>query len=193
VDKVLLGIQTKLKGEGFDVGPLDGVWGNRTRDAIARKLGVAAIRPATPAAGQVEAPWFDLAMTQIGVKETAGDASNPAVLKYYTDAQASWAKEDSIPWCAAFVGAMLAETGYKPSGSLIARSYLDWGTALDKPRKGCIVVMKRGAPPAGHVAFAEDWSAGNITLLGGNQGDAVSVKTFSRANVIGYRWPRDVL
>ncbi len=86
---------------------------------------------------------------------------------------------------------MLANSGYKATGSLMARSYLSWGTTLDKPRKGAIVVFKRGAAPAGHVGFVEDWTGNTIKCLGGNQSDAVTLATFSRASVLGFRWPSE--
>lgn len=186
MDETLFAIQKRLLELGFNPGPLDGVWGDQTRDAIFAQLGLKRI----PKIGSdaVEAPWMDLARAAIGVKEAPGAASNPAILKYYADAGVPQ-KSDVIPWCAAFVGAELKAAGYKPSGSLMARSYLDWGQVLDKPRKGCIAVLKRGAPPAGHVGFVESWTSHTIRLLGGNQGDAVSVASFSRAAILGYRWP----
>jgi uncharacterized protein (TIGR02594 family) len=186
MDDTIYAIQKKLLELGFDPGPADGVWGPQTRDAIALQLGIK--RAPKPAADAVEAPWLDLARAAIGVKEAPGAASNPTILQYYAAAGVPQ-QSDAVPWCAAFVGAELKAAGYKPSGSLMARSYLEWGKPLDKPRKGCIAVLKRGAPPAGHVGFVESWTSHTIKLLGGNQGNAVSVASFSRASVLGYRWP----
>ena len=188
MDAKLYAIQKALLDKGFPPGPTDGVWGDETRDAIAAYMGLKPKAP-TVASDAADAPWLDLAAGEIGTKEAAGAADNPAVLRYFEEAQASWAKEDSIPWCAAFVGAMLSRTGYKPSGSLMARSYLDWGKVLDKPRRGCVVIFKRGNPPSGHVAFADEWTGSNIRVIGGNQSDSVTRQTFARAGVLGYRWP----
>ena len=47
--------------------------------------------------------------------------------------------DDESPWCAAFVGAVLAECGLAGTGSLTARSYLKWGVPGD------IAVLWRGA------------------------------------------------
>jgi hypothetical protein len=33
---------------------------------------------------------------------------------------------------------------------------------------------------------------GAIVLLGGNQGDAVSYKSFPAARIMGYRWPNEI-
>ena len=109
MDKVLHSIQSKLKSQGLDPGPLDGVWGNQTRDAIALSMGLKITRPAIVASDAADAPWLDIARTQIGVKEVPGSGNSPDVLKYFVGAQASWAKEDSIFWCAALVRWALAE------------------------------------------------------------------------------------
>lgn len=190
MDETLYAIQKRLLELGFNPGPLDGVWGELTRDAIAAQLGIK--RVPKPASDAVEAPWMEHARAAIGVKEAPGAASNPTVLQYYADAGVPQSS-DAIPWCSAFCGAELKAAGYKPSGSLMARSYLDWGQKLDKPRKGCIVVLKRGAPPSGHVGFLEAWNSHSIKVLGGNQSDAVTIASFSRATVLGYRWPQVAL
>jgi uncharacterized protein (TIGR02594 family) len=194
MDVELFAIQRRLKELGHDPGTLDGVWGKDTRRAIAAALGIKPqpVKKRLPGSAVVEAPWFDLARAQIGVKEVPGAASNPAVLAFYDEA-GNPQPNDSVPWCAAFVGAMLRRAGYKGTGSLMARSYLDWGTKLDKPQRGCIVVFKRGAPPAGHVAFVDEWTATTVRCVGGNQSDAVTVATYPRVNVLGYRWPSEAI
>ena len=37
-------------------------------------------------------------------------------------------------------------------------------------------------------AIGQD-KAGNLMVLGGNQGDQVNIKPFSTSRVVGYRWP----
>jgi uncharacterized protein (TIGR02594 family) len=190
VNDLLFAVQKRLLELGFDPGPLDGIWGDQTCKAIAAQLGIK--RALKPASDAVEAPWMAMARAAIGKKEVPGPMSNPDILRYYADAGVPQ-DSDEVPWCSAFCGAMLKEAGYQPSGSLMARSYLSWGQKLDKPRKGCVVVLKRGAAPSGHVAFAETWTGATIRLLGGNQGNSVSIASFSRAAVLGYRWPDKAL
>jgi uncharacterized protein (TIGR02594 family) len=98
---------------------------------------------------------------------------------------------DAVPWCAAFVGAILKRTGVKPSGSLMARSYLNWGTPLKTPKPGAVVVFARGKPPQGHVAFFVKDEGRTILVVGGNQSDAVTVTSYPKARVLGYRWPQE--
>ncbi len=133
--------------------------------------------------------WYALAGAERGVKEASGAADNPAVQAYYRDAGHPEVKHDSVPWCAAFVGAMLARAGITPTGSLAARSYLSWGVKLDAPRQGCIVVLKRGKGWQGHVTFFDREENGRLVCLGGNQSDKVCFATYRKSLVLGYRWP----
>lgn len=139
---------------------------------------------------QGEPKWFELAKAEIGTKEAPGYANNPVVQRYYEDAGAG-KQPDSVPWCAAFVGAMLKRAGYRGSGFLAARSYLDWGKKLEHPRVGAVTILKRGFSKwQGHVAFfAQDNGNGTIRLLGGNQSDQVKYSDYAKSRVLGYRWP----
>jgi uncharacterized protein (TIGR02594 family) len=139
------------------------------------------------------APWYALALAERGVKEAPGGGDNPAVQAYYRDAGHPEVKHDSVPWCAAFVGAMLARAEVKPSGSLAARSYLQWGMKLAAPRRGCVVVLKRGKGWQGHVTFFDREENGLYVCLGGNQSDKVCFATYRKSLVLGLRWPADAL
>jgi uncharacterized protein (TIGR02594 family) len=100
--------------------------------------------------------------------------------------------QDSVPWCAAFVGGVLEECGIKSTRSAAARSYLKWGRGIPAPVEGCIVIFWRGSPSgwSGHVGFVVGQDqAGNLMVLGGNQGDEVNIRPFPISRVLGYRWP----
>lgn len=134
--------------------------------------------------------WLRLAWAEFGVRETAGGASTSAVLSYFRDAGHATIRSDEVAWCAAFAGAMLKRAGVKPSGSLMARSYLAWGARLETPKLGAIAVLTRGSDPAaGHVGFYLGEAGGRIFLLGGNQSDGVTVGAFEVSRLLGYRWP----
>ena len=135
--------------------------------------------------------WFELARAEIGVKEAPGAADNPVVQAYYRDAGHPEVKHDAVPWCAAFVGAMLKRAGIEPTEKLNARSYLDWGEKLIHPTQGCIVVFGRhGASWEGHVTFFDHWNGARLVCLGGNQSDKVCLASYLKLNVLGYRWPK---
>ncbi len=135
-------------------------------------------------------PWMAYAWSELGVRETAGAGSNPRIEAYIRRAGHPAAANDATAWCAAFVGACLDAAGLVPTGSLLARSYLNWGVATEAPALGVIVVLTRGSDPAqGHVGFLIGMTASEVILLGGNQADAVSVAAFDRRRILGFRLP----
>ena len=138
-------------------------------------------------------PWIAAARRYLGTAEIPGPASNPVITSFFRSVTGKLYAEDTA-WCAAFVGACLAEAGLQGTGSLLARSYLDYGTPIEKPRYGCIVVLSRGGASAasswkGHVGFCLGERGDRITVLGGNQNNAVTVAQYPSSRVIGLRWP----
>jgi uncharacterized protein (TIGR02594 family) len=93
-------------------------------------------------------------------------------------------------WCAAYVNASLSQAGMQGTGRLNARSFMDWGQATDTPNRGDIAVFSRGDPNGwqGHVGFFDGYGDdGRIRVLGGNQGDAVSLSYYDPARLLGFR------
>lgn len=136
----------------------------------------------------MEQKWITQAKKYINEREIKGDKHNPLILKWWKDIKRSGIKNDETPWCAAYVGGVLEEVGIKSSRFESAKSYLDWGVKLNSAKTGCIVVFSRTG--GGHVGFVVGQDkGGNLLVLGGNQNDAVNIKSFSKANVVGYRWP----
>lgn len=140
-----------------------------------------------------EPRWLARARRNLGVKETPGRVSTPSILKYRVMAKVFLQGDDgAVPWCAIFVNAMLEAVGIKGSRSGMARSFSRWGQdcSLTKIPAGAIVVLSsnRGAA-SGHVGFATALSPTHVWLLGGNQGDAVSVAPFERRKIVAVRWP----
>lgn len=96
------------------------------------------------------------------------------------------------PWCAGYVGSVLNASGLKGTGSLAAKSYLNYGTPTDNPSQGDIVVLNRTDNPAfGHVGFVQsiDRQKGVVNVLGGNQGNRVSIQSYPLDRVAGFRQP----
>lgn len=134
--------------------------------------------------------WLALAKSYLGLKESAGAADNSKVVALYALAGHPEVKHDSVAWCAAFVSAVLAKAHIKNPQTLWALDYAKWGQPLDKPILGCVGVKKRNG--GGHVGFVVGANEKSIILLGGNQGDAVSVAAFPRENFVAFRWPAEV-
>lgn len=132
---------------------------------------------------------YELARAEVGTVEWAkGD--NPKVVAYFKDSGNPGVKDDETAWCAAFVGAMLRRAGVKSTGKLNARSYLDWGTPVDRKdaQPGDVVIFKRGNSSwQGHVAFFVKDRGALIDVLGGNQSNAVNVKGYQSAALLGIR------
>jgi uncharacterized protein (TIGR02594 family) len=139
-----------------------------------------------------DAPWMPIAESEIGVHEFAGSADNPRIVDYHA-ATSYGARDDEVAWCSSFVNWCMREVGQTRTGSAAARSWLNWGTILSEPRKGCVVVLRRGNSNwQGHVGFSiseGDTNGPYIYVLGGNQGDAVNISPFPKTRVLGYLWP----
>lgn len=136
--------------------------------------------------------WLATARQYLGQKEIKGPHHNPHILKWWKDIGAPF-KDDETAWCGAFVGGVLSETGIKPvSGGAAARAWSKLPVKLDRPAYGCVVVFWRNSPSSGlgHVGFVVGVDKfGNLMVLGGNQGDAVTIKPFDKGRVVGYYWP----
>jgi uncharacterized protein (TIGR02594 family) len=134
--------------------------------------------------------WMKLAKAELGTKEVPGDGDNERVLEYHRiGAPKLRAQSDSVPWCAAFVGWVLAKSNIPVTGLASARSYLNWGYKISKFKPGCVVVMKRGNSSwQGHVTFGVSEGLLHVMCLGGNQGDAVSLVKYPKSSILGYRW-----
>lgn len=135
--------------------------------------------------------WLIEAERHIGTKEIPGARHESKILGWWKAIRRSGIKSDEVPWCAAFVGGCLEKVGIVSSRYESAKSYMEWGIALSYPAHGCIVVFTRTG--GGHVGFVVGTDDKNrLIVLGGNQGDKVSVAPFDRGRVTGYRWPSAV-
>lgn len=134
---------------------------------------------------------YDVAESHLGVKEYPAAKHNPTIIEYYKASGHSWVQDDETPWCAAFVGAVLAECGMRGTNELNARSYSKWGEAveLSQARKGDVVVFWRGSRDSwkGHVAFFSHHEDGKVYVLGGNQGNKVSVAPYPTDRLLTIR------
>jgi uncharacterized protein (TIGR02594 family) len=135
------------------------------------------------------APWLDVARRYLGQAEVAGSRHNDTIVGFFRRVVGR-AYPDETPWCAAFVGSCLMEAGLPSTGALNARSYLNYGRPLDEPCVGCIVVFARGRSSwQGHVGFVARIEGASLLVLGGNQGNSVSVVRFRASTALGFRWP----
>jgi uncharacterized protein (TIGR02594 family) len=138
----------------------------------------------------IEPHWLREARESIGLREVPGAATSPVIAGWLASLGAWW-RDDATPWCGTAVAAWMQACGIaRPKHWYRAKGWLDWGTPIAAPAVGAVVIFERQG--GGHVGLVvgKD-AAGRLLVLGGNQGDAVNVRAFDTARVIGYRWPAD--
>jgi uncharacterized protein (TIGR02594 family) len=91
-------------------------------------------------------------------------------------------------WCARFMNMVLQHTGYRGTGSDLARSFASYGQRVSGPQIGAIAVMgRRGGGHVGVVSGID--SQGNPIVVSGNNGNRVREAPVSRARIYAYVMP----
>ena len=209
-------IQQALTSQGFDTGGVDGIWGRRsiaaarafqaskglTADGIVGPRTLAALFPAGApvaagaAAGDEAHPpvWYEEARNLLGLREGPGKKDNPTILDWADDLDIHY-KSDDIPWCGLFVAHCVGSTlpdEPLPTNPLGAKNWAKFGVGSNVA-PGAVLVFWRESPTSGkgHVGFyyGEDDTAYHV--LGGNQGDSVSVTRVAKNRLVqnGVRRP----
>jgi len=134
--------------------------------------------------------WMAIADAERGVRRFDPGMTNPRIVEYNNHTNLV-GYDDKISWCSSFINWCMAQAGITGTGSALARSWLDWGTALAAPQHGCVVVLTRDDPASwkGHVGFYLRHDADQIVLLGGNQLEQVGELAYPSKSVLAYRWP----
>ena len=137
-----------------------------------------------------EPPWLAVARAELGVRSHPPGSCNPRITAYHEGTNIA-GYDDKVSWCSSFVNWTLARCGVAGTGSALARSWLDWGDALNAPRPGCIAVLWREDPSSwkGHVGFYLRHDAEHVYLLGGNQLDEVREHHYPLDMALAWRWP----
>lgn len=151
-------------------------------------------------------PWLETMRTLIGTKEVPGPGNNPEILRWASDIASRFPDmtpycrqftNDAIPWCGLTVGYVMAMNGIRPpfaSGDtgkfLWANAWASWGTKLDKPVPGAVMVFTRNG--GGHVTLYEAEDADYYHVCGGNQSDMVNVARYPRRQLTCAVWPPGV-
>jgi uncharacterized protein (TIGR02594 family) len=138
--------------------------------------------------------WFEIAKHELhaGIAEVKGSGDNPRIVEYLksTSLGKPMNQNDETFWCSAFVNFCVEHSGKDGTNSAMARSWMTWGHALKTPKVGCVAVFFRGSKAGikGHVGFyAGPSGPGHVKILGGNQGDRVSIQSHPVSMLLGYR------
>lgn len=134
--------------------------------------------------------WLKIARSYVGVREFPGPKHNPTIIGWLRKLK-SWIKDDETPWCGTFVAAVMQEAGLPyPREFPRAKAWADYGSRLQTHvlAPGAILVFVRDG--GGHVGFYVGEDSANYHVLGGNQGNAVSVTKISKSRLLASRWPK---
>lgn len=131
---------------------------------------------------------IEIALSQYGVKEIDGEAENKTIVDYSRESGFMWVSSEDTPWCSIFINWVALKAGYERTEAANARSWLKIGQEIEKPRIGDVVVFKRGNSSwQGHVGLFIREDGDKIYCLGGNQGNQVNIRPYSKKNLLGYR------
>ena len=137
--------------------------------------------------------WMTEAHSLIGTREVPGAGNNPVIM--------SWGNKlgarvlgiaygaDSVPWCGLFAAHCVTQAGLKPPSIAIrAKAWASWGEGLSlvatRPPLGAVAVFSRDG--GGHIGFVDSVNRdGSFNILGGNQGDAVSLRRLRGTHIQG--------
>jgi len=149
------------------------------------------VGPPATADDEREVPWMAKAKVELknDVREFK-NGSNPEIEKYFK-ATTLGPQPDDVSWCAAFISWCIKESNGARSPVVFSARAADWlnnGKALDGPQYGAVAVTRPlAAGASGHVGFVVAWDGTHVTVLGGNQGDAVCTRDFKIDIVRGWR------
>lgn len=124
-----------------------------------------------------------------GVTESVGNANNPVIL--------GWAKEtglekiytaDSTPWCGLYASVVMQRAN-RPivKDPLWALNWNNFGVRVDVPMLGDILTFTRKS--GGHVGFYIGQDDTAYHVLGGNQGNKVSIVRIAKSRLSQARRP----
>lgn len=124
-----------------------------------------------------------------GLKEISGTKHNPEIVKFFKEIGFSSVTDDETSWCSAALNYFCKKLGYERSGLLTARSWLKVGEEIKIPEMGDVVVLWRDNKDSwkGHVGLYISEDNGLIWILGGNQGNMMSISIYNSNRVLGYR------
>lgn len=201
-------LQERLVIHGADI-EVDGDWGRASINALAsfqrrkrlKATGtatgetVSALRrkPDRPAVKVPEPkakmpPWMAELHRRMGLHEVR---DNAAVIAFMKIGRYLGNPRD-LPWCGDAVESAIAKTlpaEPLPSNPFWAQGWAKFGVDASGPLVGSVGVIRWNAR-SGHVGFVAGVSGDKVNLLGGNQSNAINIRSFPRSKFIAFRWPK---
>lgn len=204
-------IQRRLKALGFYNAPIDDEWGPAMLGGVEAVIELVekakGIKPPPSAAWPSLPPayaWLRevpglprhlvVALGLLGTLEVAGSGDSPTIMGWRDACNAAGVKivgysADSVPWCGLYMAfVMVVADRPVPEGPLWALNWGKFGEPGGQPELGDVLTFQR--PGGGHVALyiGED-TQGHYHVLGGNQGDKVSIMRIEKSRMKACRQP----
>ncbi|WP_270938958.1 TIGR02594 family protein, partial [Falsiroseomonas oryzae] len=137
--------------------------------------------------------WMSIALLELGVSETGGDADRQRIAGYFRDTPlpASMHSPDT-PWSAVWLNWVFARAGIPTPRSGSNAAWLAWGERLDGPRVGAVAVMPlatRGSAPVYHAGLVVRADPDCVLLVAGNTNNRVETRCYPPGRVQAFRWP----
>lgn len=129
-------------------------------------------------------------LSYYGVREKSGKENNPAIMQWASDLGIPYAGDD-VPWCGLFMARAATDADWAdhvPRQPLWARNWMQFGTVAPEAKLGDVLVFERGT--GGHVGIYIGEDPDCYHVLGGNQGDAVSIVRIRKNRLLAARRPR---
>lgn len=134
------------------------------------------------------------ALSYYGLHEAPGGADNPTILQWAKDLGITSYDHDATPWCglamakfASMAGKDLKAAFPQINQILWALGWARFGHPSSPPALGDVLVFKR--PGGGHVGLYVGEDADAFHVLGGNEGDAVTIVRVARIRLFATRRP----
>ena len=131
------------------------------------------------------------ALKLYGTKEIKGVASNQQIIAWAKELGGivgAWYADDDKPWCGLFLAICAKRAGLDyPVGfnSLRAKEWSKWGKPSPSPMLGDVLVFNRAG--GGHVGLYVGEDLATYHVLGGNQGDSVSICRIEKSRLLSAR------
>lgn len=149
----------------------------------------------------IEWAWLDkepgprllrAALADYGVEEWDGPSNNPIIIGWAKDLGITQYTSDEIPWCGLAMAHWAKEAQWfdqAPAQPLWARNWATFGTRAEDACLGDVLVFARNG--GGHVGVyvAESEDGKWFYVIGGNQGDAVSIIRIAKSRLVAARRP----
>lgn len=135
---------------------------------------------------------IDIAIGMLGLQEVRDRNIIQQFLRKYAHNGDISIDPSKVSWCSAFVNGCVRACSLVGTGSLMARSWLNWGQPVneDDAKEGDIVVFDFEHDNVhGHVAMFIKWNDDDntVTVIGGNQNNMIKYSNYIQDTVVGIR------